>query len=129
MIISYSAKINRLTYKDIHILDDTIKYYHKAVSYICDVVLKEWESLENLSLTTDKVNAIESLIHNTARNKAKYDFDKQIYKFPSYIRRDAISSAIGHISSYMSNMDNYKIKRYNAISNGKSLKKKNLLLT
>ena len=45
---------------------------------------------------------IEKLIHSTSPCNAVYpSFDKNFYKFPSYFRRAAISSAIAHIKSRM----------------------------
>ena len=124
MIVSYLARIIKTSYEDNHILKDTVKIYHKAVSFICDVVLKEWDDIDKISTSKEQINFVEHLIHNTSRNMAKYDFDKQFYKFPSYFRRDAISSALGHISSYKNNLANYEAKRYEHISNGLKFKEK-----
>ena len=124
MIVSYLARIIKTSYKDNHILKDTVKIYHKAVSFICDVVLKEWDDIDKISTSKEQINFVEHLIHNTSRNIAKYDFDEKFYKFPSYFRRDAISSALGHISSYKNNLANYEAKRYEYISNGLKFKEK-----
>ncbi len=35
-------------------------------------------------------------------------FDKRFYKFPSYLRRGAINDALGKVSSYMSNLNNWE---------------------
>lgn len=124
MIVSYLARIIKTTYSDNHVLKDTVRIYHKAVSFICDVVLKEWENIDKISTSKEQINFVEHLIHNTTRNKAKYNFDEKFYKFPSYFRRDAISSALGHISSHKNNLKNYEEKRYNSISNGLKFKEK-----
>lgn len=124
MIISYLARIIKITYKDNHILKDTVCIYRKAVSFICDIILKEWDKIDEISTSKEQINFVEHLIHNTTKNKAKYDFDKNFYKFPSYFRRDAISSALGHISSYKNNLKNYETKRYKYISNGLKFKEK-----
>ena len=50
----------------------------------------------------------ENLIHNTKDNKAKYDFDDRFYKMPSYMRRNVINSALGYLSSYHSNLENWE---------------------
>lgn len=45
--------------------------------------------------------AVEKLIHQTAKNsqpRYRY-FDKNFYKFPSYLRRAVIQAAIGQVSS------------------------------
>ena len=61
-----------------------------------------------------RVNATEHLIHTTKKNLAKYpDFDIRFYKFPSYLRRGAISAAIGSVSSYHSNYQRWMDKGKN----------------
>ena len=55
-----------------------------------------------------KMNYVEKLVHNTRNNKAIYVFDDKFYKFPSYLRRSAITKAIGIVSSYMSQIENWK---------------------
>ena len=52
---------------------------------------------------------MESLIHSTKNNLAKYPkFDNQFYKFPAYFRRSAISDAIGIVSAYKSQIENWE---------------------
>lgn len=52
---------------------------------------------------------MEHLIHSTANNDATYKrFDKEFYKFPSYLRRDAINTAIGLILSYRSQLQKWE---------------------
>ena len=81
---------------------ETIALYRKAASYLIDVFYKEWDSLSAVSGTKRKALA-ERLIHSTAHNTAKYDFDKMFYKLPSYFRRAVQNSALGAVSSYMTN--------------------------
>ncbi len=47
--------------------------------------------------------AMEQLIHKTAkRPEVKYDyFDESFHKFPSYLRRAAIETAVGQVSSFL----------------------------
>lgn len=106
-------------------LDATINVYRDAITYIIEIVNNEWSNIENLT-NKDKNNYIEKLIHKTKKNPnpAYADFDKLFYKLPSYLRRSAIQDAIGIVSSYKSNLANYKAERYEAISNGKKFKKK-----
>ncbi|WP_195657051.1 hypothetical protein [Blautia massiliensis (ex Durand et al. 2017)] len=52
---------------------------------------------------------MERLIHSTANNDAVYKrFDKEFYKFPSYLRRDAINTSIGLILSYRSQLQKWE---------------------
>ena len=52
---------------------------------------------------------MESLIHATKENPACYErFDKEVYKFPSYLRREAITTAIGIVSSYKTKLQKWE---------------------
>lgn len=87
---------------------DTIKYYRNAIAYLIDIYNKEWDYLYDIKDNLERKTAAEKLIHNTKDNKAKYlDFDKNYYKFPSYLRRAAIAEALGSVSSYHSNLNNW----------------------
>jgi IS605 OrfB family transposase len=121
VISSYNCKITNG--KDI--FKPTIEIYRRAITYLIEVVNDEYAHYINLTIK-EKVNYTEKLVHMTEDNPCpKYsDFDKLFYKFPSYLRRDAISQAVGIVSSYRSNLANYEAERYNAISNGKRFKKK-----
>ena len=120
MVKSYQAEIQGANIQ----FEETIKLYRKALSYLIKVVNQEWYSLKDLS-SKERVNLTEKLTHTTKDNpNPKYDFDNHFYKFPSYFRRSAIQDALGIVSSYQSNLENYTQERYNAISNGKPFKKK-----
>ena len=88
-------------------LDSTIKIYREALSFVIDVVNKEWEIIKPFSVL-GRNNIVEKLIHSTSKRTAKYDFDSKFYKFPSYFRRSVISTAIGIVSSYKSNYENWE---------------------
>ena len=57
-----------------------------------------------------RVNILERFTHKTKKNPvAQYpSFDQKFYKFPSYLRRSAISEAFGKVSSYKSNLTNWE---------------------
>lgn len=101
---TYSVKIKEYR----HIFKDTIAIYRNAVDYLILVCLDEWDDISIL-LPKGKINVVEHLTHTTKDNPhPKYkDFDVLFYKLPSYIRRAAISEAIGKVSSYMSNLANW----------------------
>ena len=95
------------------IFRDTIKLYRSAVLFICDVCLSEWDKGVSVLLENNKAQRaqrlIESLIHGTHGAITAYpEFDTQFYKFPSYLRRSAISDALGIVSSYKSNYKNWE---------------------
>ena len=103
------------------ILNDTLSIYREAVTYLIKVVNTEWFNFCELE-SKERNNYLEKCIHTTKNNKASYDFDDKFYKFPSYLRRAALQDAIGIVSSYRSNLENYETERYQAISNGKKFR-------
>ena len=122
-VVSYNVEVINNTNKLRHIVANTLVLYNSALNYVCDVVLKHYDEINELNNLEGRMY-LEHLIHNTKNNIAKYDFDSIYYKLPCYLLRDIESKAIGHIFSYKSNLDNYKKERYNKISNGKKFKKK-----
>ena len=100
---TYSVKIKSYN----HIFKETVSLYRKAVDFLITVCIQEWDSISGNKLA--KVNFTERLVHTTKNNPApKYNFDKKFYKFPNYLRRGAISEAIGKVSSYKSNLANWE---------------------
>ena len=83
-------------------IDATIAVYREAEEYLNRVVLAEWPNLAPIQRSKHRINYLEKLVHSTNGNKAVYtEFDRRFYKFPSYLRRQAISRAIGHVSSHL----------------------------
>ena len=122
-VVSYNVEVINNTNKLRHIVANTLALYNSALNYVCDIVLKHYDEINELNNLEGRMY-LEHLIHNTKNNIAKYDFDSIYYKLPCYLLRDIESKAIGHIFSYKSNLDNYKKERYNKISNGKKFKKR-----
>ena len=122
-VVSYNVEVINNTNKLRHIVANTLALYNSALNYVCDVVLKHYDEINELNNLEGRMY-LEHLIHNTKNNIAKYDFDSIYYKLPCYLLRDIESKAIGHIFSYKSNLDNYKKERYNKISKGKKFKKR-----
>lgn len=95
-VISYGVQLNHLS----RCLDPTIRVYRDAVRYLVDIVLLHYDDIKDL-LQLSAQQHIERLVHSTGDNKAVYpEFDRRFYKFPSYLRRDAINNAIGKVSGY-----------------------------
>ena len=87
-----------------HIFDHTVKLYQRTVSFFLDICDKEWDWLEQLK-GKERNNQMERLTLETKRNpNPKYNFNSLFYKMPTYLRRAAISAAIGAYSSYISNL-------------------------
>ena len=103
-ILAYKVKIkNRAVNKT---LDATLDIYREALSFCVEIFDREFDGWHDLD-GKERNNYLESLIHSTKFNKAKYpEFDKQFYKFPSYLRRDVIASAMGKVNSYHTNLEN-----------------------
>ena len=86
----------------------TIVIFNDAINYLITPIQENYDDIAELESSLRKMNYIEKLVHNTRNNKAIYDFDDKFYKFPSYLRRSAITKAIGIVSSYMSQIENWK---------------------
>ncbi len=84
----------------------TIGAYRRAVRAISSVLMTHWPELQAL---TNKCQAVESLFHATARRPAvKYPvLDRMLGKMPSSLRRAAIEHAVGAVSSFQSNWENF----------------------
>jgi hypothetical protein len=110
MNINYSYKVKLVNIN--RCLNKTIKIYRQALAYVVDVVDAEWSNIIVIDKPKEQYNYMERLIHNTKHNTASYDFDCKFYKFPSYLRRCVIADALGIVSSYRSNLENYNKERY-----------------
>ena len=99
-ITTYGVRIHAASMKPVQ---DMVRIYRDAVSYLIRVSDEHWNELWNLN-SFARLRVMECLVHHT-RNRlfVEYeDFDLQFYKLPSYIRRAAISEAIGAVESYRS---------------------------
>lgn len=101
---SYKVKIKYYN----HIFEQTVDVYRNSVSFFIDVCDKEWKIIEPLK-NLERCREVERLTLSTKRNpNSKYDFNKNFYKMPCYLRRSAINEAIGCYSSYVSNTKNWE---------------------
>ena len=105
---SYPVRISRSA--DIRkTLSATAGIYRKAVDFFISVCMEEWETVSACKGQTGKVNAVEAFTIKTSKRKTvPYDFGKDFYKFPSYLRRAAIAQAVGKVSSYKSNLKGWE---------------------
>ena len=101
---SYGMKLTG----DLKALEESIMLYREALRTLIPVINDGWEALSEYTFTKQKYNCIENWVHNTKTNQALFDFDKQFPKFPSYLRRSAIGTALGIVSSYRSNLANWE---------------------
>ena len=98
---TYSVKIKHYN----HIFKDTVSVYRKAVDFLINVCLSEWNNISTYKGNLLQQQYVERCIHATKDNPDPvFDFDIKFYKMPSYMRRGAINEAIGKVSSYKSNL-------------------------
>ena len=91
---SYGVEIRKLNKP----LKHTIQAAREAVEWLLPVIGKEWTGLKQISGEKRRFNAAEKLIHETRDNRAKYPFDRQFPKMPSYLRRAILQHVMGQIS-------------------------------
>ena len=101
---SYNMKLTG----DFKALETSIGIYRQALSYLIPIIDNGWDTVSSCNTSKHKINLIEKWIHSTKVNQAHFDFDEQFPKLPSYLRRSAISKALGIVSSYRSNLENWK---------------------
>ena len=92
-VVSYNVEVINNTNKLRHIVANTLALYNSALNYVCDVVLKHYDEINELNNLEGRMY-LEHLIHNTKNNIAKYDFDSIYYKLPCYLLRDIESKAM-----------------------------------
>jgi putative transposase len=103
-----------------NIFNETITLYNQALGFYISVCESEYGILEQLKHSKEKLNYIEAITHVTAKNKEiKYDFDKEFYKFPSYLRRAAIMEALGICDSHFSRLGNWQTAKEVQLTKGK----------
>lgn len=102
---TYSVKIKHYN----HIFKDTVNIYRRAVDYLINVCLDEWNNISAVKGNLLQQQYVERCIHATKDNPDPvYDFDAKFYKMPSYMRRGIINEAVGKVSSYKSNLANWQ---------------------
>lgn len=106
IVSSYAIEIKHI-YK---LFRQTIKIYNDAISFCVKVFEENWSDLEILETgNKERKDYADSLIHSTRSNVAKYpEFDVMFHKMPSYLRFSVINTALGYLSSYHSNLDNWE---------------------
>ena len=107
LIRSYGMKLTG----DLSALETSIRIYRQVLSVLIPIINDEWETVKACRYTNQKYNLIEKWIHSTKTNQARFDFDEQFPKLPTYLRRSAIAKALGIVSSYRSNLENWEQHR------------------
>lgn len=103
---SYTIEIKHVN----KLFRQTIKIYNDAISFCVKAFEEHWEVLETLDTgNKERFAYADALIHTTKSNDALYpEFDIKFHKMPSYLRFSVINTALGYLSSYHSNLDNWE---------------------
>lgn len=104
---SYKMKLTG----DFKALENSLAIYRKALTYIIPIINNSWKELSQCEFSNQKYNQIEKWIHSTQNNQAQFDFDQEFPKLPTYLRRSAISKALGIVSSYRSKLANWEVNQ------------------
>lgn len=106
IVSSYAIEIKHIN----KLFRQTIKIYNDAISFCIKVFEENWDVLETLNVgNKERKTYADSLIHSTKSNIAAYpEFDAKFHKMPSYLRFAVINTALGYLSSYHSNFDNWE---------------------
>lgn len=106
LVSSYAVEIKHIN----KMFRDTIKIYNDAISFCIKAFEEHWEVLETLDTgNKERFAYADALIHSTRSNQALYtEFDIKFHKMPSYLRFAIINTALGYLSSYHSNLDNWE---------------------
>ena len=103
---SYAVEIKHIN----KLFRQTIKIYNDAISFCIKAFEEHWKVLETLDTgNKERFAYADALIHSTKSNDALYpEFDIKFRKMPSYLRFSVINTALGYLSSYHSNLTNWK---------------------
>ena len=122
-VMSYKAKTMMSRDTSRH-CDMTIRIYNQIIAYLLKIIQNEWDVIKDYGThPNEKKTFVEKLIHKTRQNHdPKYaDFDEQFPNLPTYLRRDAIQTALGDYKSWVSNHQNW-------LDNGRQGKEPHLTL-
>jgi transposase, IS605 orfB family len=94
---------------DFKALETSIVIYRQVLTFLIPIINDAWEELSQYEFANQKYNQIEKWVHSSQNNQALFDFDQQFPKLPSYLRRSAIVTALGIVSSYRSKLANWEV--------------------
>ena len=114
---SYAIKLNG----DLKALETSIVIYREALRFLIPIVNTHWDEMKDFEYTTQRMTYTEQLVHTTKDNEARYPFDVEFPKFPSYLRRAVLNRAVGIVSSYRSNLANWEEKKVELEAKGEKL--------
>lgn len=101
---SYKMKLTG----DFKALEVSLAIYRQALTFLIPIIDSGWKELSQCEFSNQKKRLVETWVHSTQNNQAQFDFDQEFPKLPTYLRRSAISKALGIVSSYRSNLANWE---------------------
>ena len=122
---SYRVKLT----SDLKALENTITIYRDALRFVLPIIDAHWNEMKGFEYSNQRMMYVEKLIHSTANRQARYNFDEEFPKFPTYLRRAVLNRALGIVSSYRSNLANWEEKKEALDANGKKVSQRPRLST
>ena len=107
--LSFAAKIINPSKTALAGFEATIETYRKTIEYLIPIANQHWDEISTPSRSNEQRAILEKLVHVTKKNPTpKYgEFDELFPNLPSYLRRAALTAAIGDVSSWRSNHQNW----------------------
>lgn len=86
-----------------------MRVYREALSFLIGVIDGAWDEVEKAGGGLARQRLVETWVHATAKNPEPRhpEFDQMFYKFPSYLRRSAITSAIGKVAAHRADLERW----------------------
>ena len=78
---SYAIKLNG----DLTAVETSITIYRDALHFVIPIVDARWDEMTDSEYANHRMGYAEQLIDSTKENKARYPFDVEFPKFPSYL--------------------------------------------
>ena len=122
---SYAMKLTG----DLKALENTIVIYRNALRFVIPIVDTHWDDVKDFEFSNQRMMYVEKLVHSTTKSQARYTFDEEFPKFPSYLRRAVLNRALGIVSSYRSNLADWEEKKVELEEKGKKIPQRPRLST
>ena len=122
---SYAMKLTG----DLKALENTIIIYRNALRFVIPIVDTHWDEVTDFEYSDQRMMYVEKLVHSTMKSQARYNFDEEFPKFPSYLRRAVLNRALGVVSSYRSNLANWEEKKAELEAKGEKVPQRPRLST
>ena len=101
---SYGIKLTG----DVKALENSIRIYRDALHFVIPIVYTHWDEMKDFEYSKQRMICVEKLVHSTAVHHARYNFDEEFPKFPSYLRRAVLNCAVGIVSAYHGHLANWE---------------------